>query len=284
MSTTIISSNNKGSFLDIPKEIWASRKLTWNLAKNDFKSKFAGSYLGIVWAFVQPIVTVFVYWFVFEKALNSGTSVAKSGIPVPYVLWLIAGLVPWFYFSDAVTQGTSVLNTYDYLVKKVVFNISALPIVKIISGLFVHLFFVTFMLVMFAVYHFVPTLYMLQVVYYSFAMICLAIGIVYLTSAIMVFFKDLFQIVNIGLQVLVWATPIMWNIDAMTSISPKIIFILKLNPMYYIVLGYRDAMINNVWFWERPGLTLYYWCFTVAMFIIGTTVFRKLRVHFADVL
>lgn len=284
MSTTIVSSSNKGSFFDIPREIWSSRKLTWNLAKNDFKSKFAGSYLGIIWAFVQPIVTVFVYWFVFEKALNQGTSVAKSGIAVPFVLWLIAGLVPWFYFSDAVTQGTSVLNTYDYLVKKVVFNISALPIVKIISGLFVHLFFVAFMLVMFFAYHFVPTLYMLQVVYYSFAMICLAIGIVYMTSAIMVFFKDLFQIVNIGLQVLVWATPIMWNIDAMTSISPKIIFILKLNPMYYIVLGYRDAMINNVWFWERPGLTVYYWCFTILMFIIGTTIFRKLRVHFADVL
>ena len=92
------------------------------------------------------------------------------------------------------------------------------------------------------------------------------------------------QIINIGLQVLVWATPIMWNIDAMTSISPKIMFILKLNPMYYIVLGYRDAMINNVWFWERSGLTIYYWCFTILMFIIGTTIFSKLRVHFADVL
>ena len=140
------------------------------------------------------------------------------------------------------------------------------------------------MLVMFLAYRFVPTLYMLQVVYYSFAMICLAIGIVYMTSAVMVFFRDLNQIINIGLQVLVWATPIMWNIDAMTSISPKIMFILKLNPMYYIVLGYRDAMINNVWFWERSGLTIYYWCFTILMFIIGTTIFSKLRVHFADVL
>lgn len=284
MSVTVIRSDNEGSFLDVPREIWKSRKLTWNLAKNDFKSKFAGSYLGIVWAFVQPIVTVFVYWFVFEKALNAGTSVAKSGIPVPYVLWLIAGMVPWFYFSDAVAQGTSVLSAYNYLVKKVVFDVSALPMVKIISGIFVHLFFVAFMLIMYAAYQFTPSLYMLQVIYYSFAMICLATGIVYLTSAVMVFFRDLYQIVNILLQVLVWATPIMWNIDAMTSISPKIIFLLKLNPMYYIVLGYRDAMIHNVWFWERPQMSIYFWCFTVLMFIFGTTVFRRLRVHFADVL
>jgi teichoic acid transport system permease protein len=272
------------SLFVVAQEVWTSKKLTADLAKNDFKSRFAGSYLGIIWAFVQPIVTVFVYWFVFEKALSTGTQSLKGGMSAPYVLWLIAGLVPWFYFSETITSGTRSLVEYDYLVKKVVFNISTLPIVKVISGLFVHGFFIIFTLILYGCYHYAPTWYTLQILYYSFAMICLCIGIVYATSAIMVFFKDLFQIVNIVLQVLIWATPIMWNIDNMTSASPTLVFLLKCNPLYYIVSGYRDALLNRVWFWERPGMTIYYWVVTILVMLLGTSIFRKLRIHFADVL
>ena len=85
------------------------------------------------------------------------------------------------------------------------------------------------------------------------------------------------------MQVLMWSTPIMWNIDAMNP-SPVLGFILKLNPMFYIVQGYRDAMINGVWFFEKPYLTIYFWVLTLALFLLGTTVFKRLRVHFADVL
>ena len=268
----------------IPLDIWRNKRLVFNLSKNDFKSKFAGQYLGIIWAFVQPIVTVVVYWFVFEKALNVGTQSTKSGLAVPYVLWLIAGLVPWFYFSEVLSTGTNSMVEYSYLVKKVVFKIDILPVVKLISSLYVHLFFIGFMFVMFFCYRYSPTLYMLQIFYYSIAMALLALGFIYLTSALTVFFRDLSQVIGILLQVGVWATPIMWNIDAMTNISPTVLAILKLNPMYYIVVGYRDAMINNVWFWERPTLTLYFWVFVLFVFIIGTTVYRRLQVHFADVL
>ena len=82
----------------LPKEVYQNRKLLWNLSKNDFKTKFAGSYLGIIWAFIQPIVTVVVYWFVFEKGLKAGGINTRAGIDVPFVLWLVAGLVPWFFF------------------------------------------------------------------------------------------------------------------------------------------------------------------------------------------
>ena len=273
----------KGSFLEIPREIITSRQLVFRLAKNDFKTKFAGSYLGIIWAFVQPIVTVFVYWFVFQKALNVGTQSTKAGIDAPYVLWLIAGLVPWFYFSDFLSNGTTVLLEYSYLVKKVVFNISILPVVKTISNLFVHLFFIGFTLVMYACYGYFPTAYTIQMLYYTFCMMVLATALVYLTSAIAPLFRDLAQIVGIILQVGVWFTPIMWNIDAMT-LSDKVIFILRLNPMFYIVQGYRDSLLNRVWFWEHPGETAYFWIFTLVFILIGNHVFRKLRVHFADVM
>ena len=264
----------------LPIELYHNRSLILNLAKNDFKTKFAGSYLGIIWAFVQPIVTVLVYWFVFQVGLRSGNM-----HDYPFVLWLVAGLVPWFFFQDALNGGTNALIEYSYLVKKVVFKISTLPLVKAISALFVHAFFILFMLILYACYGYFPDLYMLQILYYSFALFILTLGICYMTSAVVIFFRDLTQIINIVLQVGIWMTPIMWNIDDMGKDMPRIlVLILKANPLYYIVNGYRDALLNKVWFWERFDLTCLYWAVTVVVFALGTVIFKRLKVHFADVL
>lgn len=268
-----------------PVELWKEKKLIAKLAKNDFKTKFAGSYLGTVWAFVQPIVTVFVYWFVFEKALGAAAHTTRAGIEVPYVLWLLAGLVPWFFFQDAINSGTNSLIEYNYLVKKVVFKINILPVVKILSSLFVHLFFQAFTIVFFLVFGLAPDGYTVQIFYYSFCMVCLVMGLTYATSAIVIFFRDLSQIVNIILQIGVWATPIMWNINSPEmSLPPKLLFILRLNPMYYVVNGYRESLIGKTGFWESPGLTIYFWIFTIVVILIGTAIFKRLRMHFADVL
>ena len=279
----LIVLKNFNRMVSLPKELIQNRKLILKLAKNDFKTKFAGSFFGTFWAFVQPIITVLVYWFVFEKGLKAGGQLTAAGIEVPFVLWLIAGLVPWFFFSDALGAGTNAMMEYSYLVKKVVFKISILPIVKVISALFVHLFFIAFTVVLYAAYRYYPDLYTLQLVYYSCALLIFTLALVYATCAIVVFFKDLTQIINIVLQVGVWITPIMWNIDTM-QLSPVLIAIFKLNPLYYIVAGYRDALINKVWFFEHPGLTLYFWVITLLLLALGTSIFKRLRVHFADVL
>ncbi len=269
----------------IPKDVISNRKLVMSLAKNDFKQKFAGSYLGTIWAFVQPIITVLVYWFVFEKALNVGTQSTKAGIAIPFVLWLVAGLVPWFYFSEVLSSGTIAMIEYNYLVKKVVFKISTLPVVKTISSLFVHLFFVVFTVILYSCYSYFPTLYTLQLIYYSFCMFVLSLGLIYALSAIMVFFRDMSQIVNVLLQIGMWMTPIMWNMDAMAGRIPGwAMTILKANPMYYIVNGYRDSLYNNMWFWERPGMTAYFWILTIIILLVGMAIFRRLQQHFADVL
>ncbi len=267
----------------VPKEIWYNRKLTLNLARNDFKNRFSGSYLGTVWAFVQPIVTILLFWFVFEKGLHAGPQGLRNGIPVPFVLWLTSGLVPWFFFQDALISGTNTLYEYAFLVKKVVFNIGILPAVKVIANLFVHIAFVAFMFILFICMGLYPTVYSVQVIYYSIAMICFVTGLVYLTSAFCVFFKDLSQIISILMQVFMWSTPIMWNINAI-GITGPLLYIFKLNPMFYIVQGYRDAMIDNTWFFEKSDLTVYFWAVTILLFVFGTTMFRKLKVHFADVL
>ena len=270
------------SVLNMLAELWRSRQLIARLSLNDFKTRYAGSMMGIFWAFVQPVITVLVYWFVFEKGLRAGKQ-AMGDISVPFVLFLISGIVPWFFFSDAWPNGTRSLISYSYLVKKVVFRISILPVVKVMASIYVHLFFVGVTIAIFWAYGYAPDLYTLQIVYYSFAVFILALGLSYITSAIVVFFRDLSEIISILLQILVWGTPIMWNIE--TSLPEGTLkTILKLNPMYYVVTGYRDALINKRWLWESPGLTAYFWL--VALFILGMgmLVFKRLRNHFADVL
>lgn len=264
--------------------IAGSRKLIVSLARNDIKKKFAGSYLGVVWAFVQPVITVLLYWFVFEKGLHSRTADLRSGIEVPFVLWLTGGLVPWFYFQESVTGGTGVLVEYDYLVKKVVFQIDVLPVVKLISALFTHLFFIAFVIVLYALYGYYPDLFTLQVIYYSACMMVLAAGVVYVTSAVTVFFRDMKEVVAIILQVGIWVTPIMWSFESMSGMPGWALALLRLNPMYYVVSGYRDALIGKVWFWEKPMQMLAFWVVTALFLLLGSSVFRRLRPHFADVL
>lgn len=264
----------------LPAQLRQNRRMIYKLAKNDFRTKFAGSYLGIIWAFIQPIVTVLVYWFVFEVGFRAD----QGSLTVPFVLYLVAGIVPWFFFQDALVGGTNSLLEYSYLVKKVVFNISVLPVVKLISALFVHLFFVAFIAVLYCCYGKWPDLYYLQLIYYSGGLFLLVLGLSYATCAVVIFFRDLSQMINIALQIGVWLTPIMWIAEDMLAAYPMIFRILKLNPVYYVVTGYRDAFINKNWFWERPLWTLYFWCFTAGAFLFGSWVFKKLRVHFADVL
>ncbi len=263
----------------LPAELWQNRRLILKLSRNDFKTRYAGSYLGMVWALVQPVVTVLLYWFVFGTIMQSRQSIGNTEIP--YVLWLTAGLVPWMYFSEALSNGTNALLEYNYLVKKVVFKISILPIIKVFAATFMHVFFVGVMLVLYFCYGNAPSLYMLQLIYFSFCMFILVLAMCYTTCAVVVFFRDLNQIIGIFLQIGMWATPILWNI---TMLSPKLQIVFKLNPIFYIVNGYRSALFEKTWFWEDFYSTMYFWIVVILLFGLGALIFKRLKVHFADVM
>lgn len=265
------------SVLVLVQDLYNSRMLIWSLAKNDFRTKYSGSYLGITWAFIQPVVTILVYWFVFEFGLKAGSPTEG----VPFILWFSAGLVPWFFFSDAINNAMNCFVEYNYLVKKVVFKISILPIVKIISSFFVHLAFIIFIVILSCLYGFYPSHYMIQLTYYAFCTVFIILALSYITSAVVLFFKDLGQIINILLQICMWATPIMWSY---TIVPEKYQWIIKINPMYYIVEGYRDTFINRIWFFEKYYQTIYFWIISLGIFGLGALIFKKLKPHFADVL
>ena len=257
-------------------DIFHSRHLLIELSKKDFQQRYLGSYLGILWAFIQPAITVIIFWFVFQVGFKS--------MPVdnfPFILWLVAGMFPWFFFNDSVNGSVGAVLENNYLVKKVVFRVSLLPLVKIVSALWVHLFFIVVLLVMYLIYGYLPTIYALQVFYYLFALLCLVLGLGWLTSALIVFLKDIGQVVAMFLQFGFWMTPIFWSFK---MVPPGYQFLLKLNPLYYIIEGYRNCFIYHVWFWQQPQQTIYYWCVTLFIMAAGAMAFRKLRPHFADVL
>lgn len=245
------------------------------LAQNDFKAKYSASMLGMVWAFVQPLATVLVFWYVFQAGFKT-----PPVNHMPYILWFVTGYIPWIYFSDLLSSGVSVLSDYSFLVKKVKFRVEYLPFVRVISALFVHVFFLFFLLFLSGCYRFSLTSGCIQILYYSFAVTVLGWGFMMLFSAVSCFFKDIAQIVPVILQVGFWATPVFWNPD--TTVDVTVRRILSLNPLYYIVDGYRGSFLYQDYFWNHPLRTAYFWIVTLIVCSLGSMTFWKLRPHFAD--
>lgn len=260
-------------------EIIKNRTMILELAFSDFKKKFVGSYFGIVWMFIKPLTTVLVYTLIFQVGFKTIPPIAN----VPYVIWLIPGIIPWFYFQDALSEGTSVLYEYTFLVKKVVFNVSMLPVVKLMSALLSHICFLFIMFLVFIIARVNINIRCMLIIYFSFAATMLSLGIINFTSSINVFFKDMAQLVNIFLQFGIWMTPIMYDDGMFIDRAPLFYNLLKLNPFYYIVKGYRYAMVGESF--DSPiKLTIYFWVVTVIIFIFGSRVFNKLKEHFSDIL
>lgn len=259
--------------LSIFKNIFENRKLLVQFSFNDFKSKYAGSALGIVWAFITPLVTVLTYWFVFSQIRERGADESY-----PFIVYLVTGLIPWFFFSDSLLSATNVFREYSYLVKKVVFNVQILPTSKILSSLYTHLFFILIGFGITSLSGIFPTLKALQLIYYLFCLIIFLTGVTWLTASTQPFLPDIMQFINVAMQTIMWTLPILW--------IPKgwIQQVLKINPLYYVIQGYRDSFTNGPWFWEHWQYGLYFWGFTIILLLAGSVVFRRLKPHFSDVL
>ena len=258
------------------KAIFQNKTLLWSLTKNDFKQRYLGNFLGITWAFIQPTATIMIFWFVFQVGFKS-----QPVDNFPFILWLIAGMLPWFYFSEALSMGTNSIISNTFLVKKVVFRVSMLPIISLLTTLIVHIFFMFFMFGMYLYYGYTPQWHWIQILYYTFATSILLLGLSWITSSVVIFFRDMGQIIAMIIQFGFWLTPIFWS---MKMVPEKYHWIVELNPMVYIVDGYRNSMIYHKWFWEDMSMTIYFWTVTFIIFIIGGLTFKKLRPHFADVL
>ena len=259
-------------------EVVRSRRLIFDLTRREFRGRYLGTAFGLVWAFIHPAVLTAIYWAVFKYAITGAGE--RNGIK--FLAWLLSGLVPWFVCADLLGAGSSVVTDNRFLVKKVVFRVSLLPVVRLLSLLPVHLFFIAVIVGIDWGQGYPPTWYTLQVFYYLFALMLAGLGWTWLISALVPFLKDLGQVVAVLLQVLFFWTPLVWSIGPDTS--PRIKTLAYLNPLTYIVEGYRESLVAHVAFWHHPLIGAYFWTLTVGLLLVGGTVFARLRSHFADVL
>lgn len=270
-----VQANPVGAFL---YELYEKRQLIWQLTKRDFMNRYSGSTLGLFWAFAQPFMMMLILWFVFTFGLKSGPSRGD----VPFVAWFFPAMIAWNFFADTVLMSSNVLHEYAFLVKKVKFKVAILPIVKVLSATILHAVFLFIMLCVLAINGIYPTIFWLQAFYYLLACFVMLVGLSWVLSALTIFLKDVGQIVGIVIQFGFWVTPVLW--DA-TIIPDRFQRLIKLNPMYYIVEGYRGTFLYHTPFWTvGTWLTVYYWAFALTLLAFGVTIFRRLRPHFADVL
>ncbi|MCX4338285.1 MAG: ABC transporter permease [Lachnospiraceae bacterium] len=257
-------------------DIYNNKDILTMLLSNDINARYAGSFFGGIWSYAQPLISIFVFWFVFQLGFKS--SPVQN---MPFILWFLPAYIAWMYFQDVIAGSTTCLREYSYLVKKIKFKVSIIPIIKVLAAFKIHICFVVVTFLIYAIYGMKPTVKCLQLLYYSFAMVFLLTGISWLVAVLNVFIKDMAPIINIVLQLGYFAIPIFWNEE---MLHPFVVKVLKFNPVYYIVEGYRNSICGGIWFWENVRYMCYYWGISIIVFCIGLWLFDGAKKHFSDLL
>lgn len=200
----------------------------------------------------------------------------------PFFLWLIAGVVPWFYMSDMLTVGTDTIRKYSYLVTKMKFPVSTIPTFVSISKFIVHLILMGMVILIFILMGYPPTIYLLQMPFYMLLMFIFFTIWSLFASLLSSMSKDFGNLVKAMVTAVFWLSGILWNPETITIGWVK--KILMINPVTYLTTGFRNCLINHVWFWEQPKRLLYFGIVTAIMLILAIWTYKKLRKEIPDVL
>lgn len=256
------------------KNILSSRKLLIELTKSDLQKTYVQSSLGFLWVILDPLIMLGLLFIVFSSGFRGGSNPPEIFIPNVF-----AGLITYYFFTDAIRQGSRSVSTYRYLVKKVNFKIEILPMVKVLSAFCIHIVFLFLFTCILLIFKKWPNLFWLQLVYYIAVQLLFLFSITTLLSSIEPFFKDINKIVPIVTRLLFWLTPIFWNIE---RVPKDLQFLVKLNPLCYIVEGYRNSMVSNTYLWNNPMYDLYFLGLCIFILILGLSAQSKLRPFFAE--
>lgn len=247
-----------------------------NMAVKDIRKQYSGTLLGYFWSLLKDLIFVFAYWFAIHIGLKGNGKVGY-----PYMAWLVVGLYGWFFIRDTFAPGAKSIRQNRYLVTKMVYPVSTIPTFKIISSLLSNLLFMPVVMVTLFLCKVDIDIHFIQLLYYQVAAVLLMIGISLFTSALVVISRDFEMLINSIVFMLFWFTPILFPASNLTG---KLSVVMKINPFYYIVEGYRATFLYKEWFWDRPVLTLYYWAFVLFMIFLGSFVHGRLRNQFVDIL
>lgn len=259
------------------KSIWRNRALIRTLVRRDVLSRYSGSFGGAFWALLNPLLLMLTYFFVFGMVLNSrfGNDPSRAG----FALYFLAGMLPWLAFSEAVGRAPTVMVEHRNFIKKLVFPVETLPVNLVASGLVTETFGVLlFVLALLLIRHSVPVtvLYLPALVV---PQILFTAGVCWFLAALGVFVRDLAQVNGFLLTIWFFITPICYP---ETSLPSGAAALLKKNPMYVLVRGYRAILLEH----SAPDWRALGWLtvVSIAVFLVGHAWFYKLRKSFADII
>ena len=249
--------------------LYEYRELLKSNVKKDIRGKYKGSFLGILWSFINPLLTVIVYAIVFPYILR----VQQEN----YLIFLIIGIIPWTFVTSTIAYGTTTILGNADIIKKVFFPREILPISVALSGL-VNFFISCLIIFIFMFFSGIGfTKYIILLPLIALIQFVLLLGIIFITSSVNIYMRDLEYIVNFFINLLFYATPIIYSVDMFPD---KFKWVLNLNPLATIITSYRDIL----YYGQLPNLTMLMWVglFSFILLIIGYAIFRKLEKGFAE--
>jgi ABC-type polysaccharide/polyol phosphate export permease len=263
-------------FFAFLKRRFERREMIAALTLQALRTRYVGTVGGFAWALAQPLAMIATYWFVFSL----GFKLRGSG-GEPFILFFVVGMAPWLFFSEAVTAAAGSVVGQPHLVKKIVFPTEILPIVQVSASATVHLLVLAITAAIMAWYGRQPGWHAIFLLYYMAAAAVLAVGLGWLTAALQVFFRDVAQIIPVLFGFWFWLTPIVWSAEILPA---GLHGWLRLNPVHYLVQGYRDSLIYGLAPTERLADGLVFWLQALFVLALGVYVFRRLKPEFAEVI
>ncbi|ASK62146.1 teichoic acid ABC transporter permease [Virgibacillus phasianinus] len=255
------------------------------LSAYEIKNQNKNNYLGMAWEVINPSVQILIYWFVFGALRDRNPIEIVPGMEVPFINWLLAGFILWIFFYQATIQGSKSIYTRLRMLSKMNFPMSIIPNFVIFSKFYIHLFMLMIAVIIFQLTGYYVNIYYFQLVYFLFATFCLIFSISLITSTLSTIIRDVHMFLNSTLRMGLYLSGVLWPITILQDFPHWITVVLKLNPLYYLIEGYRAALFGTEWHvithWEY---TLYFWAVVLVLFYFGSTLHVKFRRHFIDYL
>ena len=251
------------------KNLYEYRELLKTNVKKDIRGKYKGSFLGVLWSFLNPLLMVVVYAIVFPYIMKVKTD--------NYLQYLICGVIPWNFFTTVMGLGMGSIKNNAGIVNKVYFPREILPISDALSGL-VNFFISCIIVILFCLFGGLGiSWHIILVPIIAIMQFLITAGLVLGLSAINVYIQDTEYIVQFFINMLFYAAPILYPAE----VFPKAVrWILDINPFTHVVNAYRDLfMYHNI---PNLGSCLYILIVALICFYIGLRIFRKLEKGFAE--
>lgn len=247
------------------------------LALYEIKGKYQMHYLGVLWQFLNPLIQVSVYWFIFGVGLRQGQPVGD----IPFLVWLLVGLIPWFFISPSVVQGSNSVYQKVNLVSKMKFPVSILPSITIISNTFNFFVMLIILGIILTIYEVTLSLYLIQLPYYFLCLFVMLFAITIFCSTISTIVRDFQLLVQSLMRMVFFLTPLLWSMDRFPE---KYHTLIKLNPFVYIVNGFRDSFLSTGWFYEDLRYMFYFWSLILLILFVGSILHENFKNRFIDYL